>query len=74
MKSFKKLNLTSLENFFVSYDLSDIKNIKHCKASEIYSKKECEGNGVLFSDSIIVLKFNDGHTTSFGSNWIMTFG
>lgn len=69
----KKLNLTSLENFFVSYDLSDIKNIKHCKASDIYSKNDCEGNGVLLSDSIIVLKFNDGHTASFGSNWTITF-
>lgn len=69
----KKLNLTSLENFFVSYDLSDIKSIKHCKASDIYSKNDCEGNGVLLSDSIIVLKFNDGHTASFGSNWTITF-
>lgn len=69
----KKLNLTSLENFFVSYDLSDIKNIKHCKASDIYSTDDYERNGVLLSDSIVVLKFNDGHTASFGSNWTITF-
>ena len=70
----KVLNLTSLEGFYCSFDLCDIKNIKHCKASDIYSKNDCESNGVLLSDSIIVLKFNDGHTASFGSNWVITFG
>ena len=69
----KKLNLTSLEGFYCSFDLSDIKNIKHCKAKDLYSKEDCQNNGVLLTDSIICLKFSDGHTASFGSNWIVTF-
>ena len=70
----KVLNLTSLEGFYCSFDLSDIKNIKHCKARQMFSKEDCQGNGVLLSDSIIVITFKDGHIASFGSNWIITFG
>lgn len=68
-----KLNLNSIDGLFVSYDLADIKNIKHGKAGKFYDKSECESNGLKVSDSIIVISFKDGNTTSFGNNWVATF-
>jgi hypothetical protein len=68
-----KLNLSSSEGFFVSYDLADIKNIKHGKAGKFYDKSECESNGLKVSDSIIIISFKNGDKTSFGDNWIATF-
>ena len=69
-----KLNLNSVEGFFVSYDLSTIKDVKHGKAKKFYDKADCEGNGVKLSDSMIVINFKDGGVASFGDNWFITFG
>lgn len=68
-----KLNLSSIEGFFVSYDLSNIANIKHGKAGKFYDKAGCEDNGIKVTDSVIVIRFIDGHTTIYGDNWIATF-
>lgn len=68
-----KLNLRSLEGFFVSYDLANISSIKHGKAGKFYDKEECESNGIKLSDSIIIISFKNGDKTSFGDNWIATF-
>lgn len=69
----EKLNLSSVEGFFVSYDLSNIANIKHGKAGKFYDKAECEANGIKLSDSIIIITFKDGNKSSFGDNWIATY-
>ena len=68
-----KLNLTSADGMFVSYDLATIKNIKNGKAKKFYSKEDCEGNGIKLSDSVIKITFKDGNTASFGDNWSITF-
>ena len=68
-----KLNLRSLEGFSVSYDLATIKNIKHGKAGKFYEKSECEDNGIKVTDSIMIINFNNGSTSSFGNNWVVTF-
>lgn len=68
-----KLNLSSLEGFFVSYDLANIANIKHGKAGKFYDKAECEDNGIKVTDSIMIICFKNGSKSSFGNNWIATF-
>lgn len=68
-----KLNLRSLEGFSVSYELCKIANIKHGKAGKFYDKLECEDNGIKLSDSILIINFKNGTTSSFGNNWIVTF-
>lgn len=68
-----KLNLRSLEGFSVSYDLANIANIKHGKAGKFYEKSECEDNGIKLSDSIVIINFKNGTTSSFGDNWVVTF-
>lgn len=68
-----KLNLTSKDGFFVSYDLSTIKTIKIGKAKSFYDKKDCEDNGVKLSDAIIIINFKNGYTSSFADSWVVTF-
>ena len=68
-----KLNLTSVDGLFISYDLSTIKDIKHGKAKRFHNKVDCEDNGIKVTDSIMVIRFIDGHTTSYGDNWVATF-
>ncbi len=68
-----KLNLRSIEGFFVSYDLSTIKEIRHGRAKEFYDKADCESNGIKLSDSVVIIVFKDGNKASFGNNWIVTF-
>lgn len=68
-----KLNLTSKDGLFVSYDLVNIREVRHGKAKGFYDKEDCENNGIKVTDSIIVIKFRDGNTTSFGDNWVATF-
>lgn len=69
----EKLNLTSIDGLFVSYDLVDIKSVKHGKAGKFYEKSDCEGNGIKLSDSIMIISFKNGNKTSFGDNWTATF-
>ena len=68
-----RLNLSSVEGLFASYDLQAIKNVEHGKAKKLYTKADCEGNGVKLSDSMIVINFKGGSTASFGDNWFITF-
>jgi hypothetical protein len=68
-----KLNLSSVDGLFVSYDLSNIREIRNGKAKDFYSKADCEDNGIKVNDSIIVIRFNDGNKTSFASKWTVTF-
>lgn len=68
-----KLNLTNIHGLFVSYDLSTIKNIKNGKAKDFYSKEDIEDNNLKVLDSIIVINFKDGTTSSFSSIWTVTF-
>lgn len=68
-----KLNLTSIDGLFVSYDLDNIRDIRHGKAKQFYNKVDCESNGIKVTDSIMVIRFIDGNKTSFGDNWIATF-
>lgn len=68
-----RLNLSSVEGLFVSYDLQAIKNVEHGKAKKFYTKADCEGNGVKLSDSMIVINFKDGSVASFCDNWFITF-
>jgi hypothetical protein len=68
-----KLNLSSIDGAFVSYDLATIKNIKHGKAKDFYTKADCENNNIRVTDSIITINFNNGSTSSFGNNWVVTF-
>ena len=53
-----KLNLTSVDGLFVSYDLATIKNIRHGKAKDFYTKADCEDNIQL--RTIIIINFNNG--------------
>lgn len=69
----EKLNLSSVDGLFVSYDLADIKSIKHGKAGKFYDKAECEDNGIKVTDSIMIVSFKNGSKSSFGDNWIATF-
>lgn len=68
-----KLNLTSVDGLFVSYDLATIKNIRYGKAKSFYDKEDCEDNNIRITDAIIVINFNNGSTSSFGNNWVVTF-
>lgn len=69
----KKLNLNSIDGLFVSYDLADIKNIRHGKAKKFYDRVDCEDNGIKVTDSILIISFKNGTTSSFGDNWVVTF-
>lgn len=69
----KNLNLSSKDGLFMSFDLSNIREIRSGRAKDFYSKSDCESNGVKLNDSIIVIKFNDGNVSGFGNNWIVTF-
>ena len=68
-----KLNLTSKDDLFVCYDLANIKSIRHGKAKIFHDKKDCEGNGIRVSDSVLVINFNDGKCSTFGDNWTVSF-
>ena len=69
----KHLNLTNIHGLFVSYDLSTIKNIKNGQAKDFYSKEDIEDNNLRVLDSIIVIKFKNGQTSSFSDSWTITF-
>ena len=68
-----KLNLSSVDGLFVSYDLSTIKNIRCGKAKDFYTKSDCEDNNIRVTDAIIKINFKNGSTSSFGNNWVATF-
>ena len=68
-----KLNLTSKDGLFVCYDLANIKSIRHGKAKIFHNKKDCDGNGIKVSDSVLVINFNDGKCSTFGDNWTVSF-
>ena len=68
-----KLNLTNIHGLFVSYDLSTIENIKNGKAKDFYSKEDIEDNNLRVLDSIIVINFKNGTTSSFSNVWTITF-
>lgn len=69
----KHLNLTNINGLFVCYDLETIKNIKNGKAKDFYSKEDIEDNNLKVLDSIIVINFKNGTTSSFSSSWTITF-
>lgn len=69
----KHLNLTNIHGLFVCYDLDTIKNIKNGQAKDFYSKKDIEENNLRVLDSIIVITFKNGQTSSFSDSWTVTF-
>ena len=68
-----KLNLTSFDGLFVSYDFETIKELRHGKARDFFTKDECEDNGVKLTDSILIIKFKNGSSSFFANNWAATF-
>lgn len=57
----------------VEYAVETIKEIAHGKYKDFYSKEDIGGNGVRPNDSVIILRFKDGTTSSLGSDWVLTF-
>ena len=69
----KHLNLTNIHGQYISYDLTSIKNIKNGKAKDFYSKEELVDNNIKVLDSLIVINFKNGKTSSFSNAWTVTF-
>lgn len=57
----------------VEYAVETIKEIVHGKYKDFYSKEDIGGNDVKPNDSVIILRFKDGTTSSLGSDWVLTF-
>ena len=57
----------------VSYPVETISEIVHGKYKDFYSREDIGGNDVRPNDSVMILRFKDGTTASFGSDWKALF-
>lgn len=57
----------------VKYAIETIKEIVHGKYKEFYSREDILGNEVKPNDSVLIIRFKDGTTASFGNRWQMIF-
>ena len=61
------------EGIRVHYDSEYIEYIGHYKAKDIYNRCDLEGNGIKPQDSIMIIKFKNGSSSTFGSSWRIIF-
>lgn len=57
----------------VSYNTNDIKCIEHDKACSRYDKDDLAANDIKPYESVIIINFKDGTSSTFSSDWTLTF-
>lgn len=70
----KTMKITSRETAkSVTYDIDEIKDIKHGQMKDFYSYPDIYGNNYKPQDSCIKIDFKDTTTATFGKDWVITF-
>lgn len=73
MKAIVIKDVNLLSETSVSYPVETISEIVHGKCKDYYTREDIGGNDARPNDSVMILRFKDGTTASFGSDWKLIF-